>query len=97
MTELDDAALMVARGRYSTIRAQHEEAKKRMQILVGTVTSLASQVLYGVQPKDESQAVDVSHLLAAMRSATDEIDECVLRIAELARQRTALRPMAWPR
>lgn len=95
MTDLDNTELMLARGKYSTIRAEHESAKQQMQILVGTVTSLASQVLKGVQPRDEAEVIDVGHLLTTMRFTTDEIDRCVMRIAELAKERAALKPLAW--
>ena len=97
MLIFDDQELMLARGKYSTIRAEHEGEKQRMQMLVGEVTSLASQILKGVQPKDEASAVDVAPLLTTIRFAIDEMDRSRMRIAELGKQRAALRPTAWPR
>ena len=97
MLIFDDTDLMLARGKYSTLNAEHREIMKKLQMLTGSLSSVSAQVLYGVQPKDESQDIDVSAAIGMGRGLLDEIDRCVMRIAELAKQRTALKPIAWPR
>jgi hypothetical protein len=96
-TIFDDTDLMLARGKYSTIRAEHEETKQQLQILTGLLTSNAAQILKGVQPADDRTAIDVSNLLCNMRFIVTDIDKCVMRIAELAKQRAELKPTAWPK
>lgn len=93
----DDKELMHARGCYSTLNAEHRECMKKLQALTGSLSSVSAQVLYGVQPKDEAQAIDVSASINMGRGLLDEIDRCVMRITELAKQRAALKSTAWPR
>lgn len=95
MIALDDDALMLARGRYSTIRSEHEASKEHLQKLTGQVAALASQILKRAQPADNSQPIDVSEQVGACRQALDEIEQCVARCAELAKQRAELKPAAW--
>ena len=97
MLIFDDTDLMLARGKYSTLNAEHRECMKKLQLLTGSLSSVSAQVLYGVQPKDESQAIDVSAAIGMGRGLLDEIDRCVMRIAELAKQRATLKSIAWPR
>jgi hypothetical protein len=96
-TIFDDTDLMLARGKYSTLNAEHRECLKKLQMLTGSLSSAAAQVLHGVQPRDDSQAIDVSATLGMGRGLLDEIERCVMRIAELAKQRAELKPQAWPR
>lgn len=95
MITLDDNELMLARGRYSTIRSEHEAAKAQLQILTGKVASLASQILKGAQPADNSQPINVAEQVGACRQVLDEIEQCLTRCAELAKQRAELKPAAW--
>lgn len=97
MIIFDDTELMLARGKYSTLNAEYKDCLKKLSILTGSLSSVAAQVLHGVQPKDEAQAIDVSACLGMGRGLIDEIDRCVMRIAELAKERAALKPVAWPR
>jgi hypothetical protein len=96
-TIFDDTDLMLARGKYSTLNAEHREIMKKLQMLTGSLSSVSAQVLHGVQPRDDSQAIDVSAVLSMGRGLLDEMERCVMRIAELAKQRAELKPIAWPR
>lgn len=97
MIIFDDTELMLARGKYSTLNAEHKDCMKKLQMLTGSLSSVAAQVLHGVQPKDEAQAIDVAASVLMGHGLLDEIDRCVMRIAELAKERNALKPIAWPR
>lgn len=97
MIELQNQELMLVRGQYSTLNAEHKDTLKRLQILTGSLSSVAAQVLHGVQPKDESFPIDVAAQLSQGRALLDDIDRCVTRLAELAKQRNELKPRAWPR
>jgi hypothetical protein len=88
---------MLARGQYATIRSEHEECKKRLQMLTGQMSSLSSQILKGAQPADESQPIDVLEQIAVCHKVLENIDRCVMLCTELAKQRAELRPIAWPR
>jgi hypothetical protein len=89
--------LLLARGRYSTLRAMHEDEMKRMQILCGQLQAGAAYVLKLVQPADDSEAIEVSAILQQSRSVLDQIEESAKKIAELAAAKAALKPIAWPR
>lgn len=97
MTNFDDKELMFVRGCYSTINAEHKDTLKKLQILTGSLSSVSAQVLHGVQPRDDSEPIDVSAQIGAGRALLDDIDRCVMRLAELAKQRSELKPLAWPR
>lgn len=91
--------LLVIRGAYATVRSAHEDEKKRMQALCGALSATCVQVLRAVQPDDDEphDAIYVSSLLVSGHKALKEIEECVIRIRELAEQRAQLKPKAWPR
>lgn len=92
-------ALLLARGKYATIRSQHEDAKQRMSILCGGIGATSAQILRAVQP-DNNAPLDAAHiaqLIAACRKALEDAEQCADEIAKLAAQRAELRPMAWPR
>lgn len=97
MVELQDKELMLVRGQYATINGEHKDQMKRLQQLTGSLSSVASQVLKGVQPADDATPIDVSTQLMIGRGLLDDIDRCVMRLAELAKQRNELKPLAWPR
>lgn len=101
MIDLDnmDAELLLARGKYATVRSLHEDAKKNMQILCGGLGATAAQILRAVQPDNDAlhdqEAVD--SLLAACHKALASIEACAGNIRALAETRAALKPLAWPR
>lgn len=100
MIDLDqiDPALILARGKYATIRSAHEEAKKQLQILCGGLSASSAQVLRAMQPDNgEPDMEHVRALLANCRAAIEKIDTCADEIQALSEQRTALKPEAWPR
>lgn len=92
-------ALLLARGKYASVRAEHEETKKRAQILCGSISAGAAQILRAVQPDNNAviDAVHVASLIAAMRKALDEAEQCADMIGKLSALRAELKPMAWPR
>ena len=97
MTELQDEKLMLVRGQYATINGEYKDCMKELQMLTGALSSVAAQVLHGVQPKDESEPINVTRHIDAGRLAISRIEQCVTRLAELQKQRLDLRPLAWPR
>jgi hypothetical protein len=96
LTKFDNETLM-ARGAYSTVRAEHEDEKKRMQILTGEMSSVTSQVLRQVQPDGDAVPEGVGDLLAKGRGILDAMEVCAQRIIGLAKQKAALKPQAWGR
>jgi len=89
-------ALLLARGKYSTIRAAHEDQLKRLQILTGQLSSAGSQILRLMQPED-GEPCDISGLLKDARATIDQIQQCADQINELATQKAELKPKAWPK
>lgn len=90
------ADLLLARGRYSTVRAAHEDELKRLQVLTGQLSAFGSQMLRWMQPSD-GQPEDLSGLLKDARTTIDSIERCAATISELAAQKGALKPVAWPK
>lgn len=101
MTNLDDwpEDLLIARGKYATIRSEHEDAKKRMQILCGGLNTASTQILRAVQPEGDAahDEVAVRDLLAVCRKAVEDIEACAASIRGLALHRAQLKPIAWPK
>lgn len=97
MTELDNDALMLARGRYSTIRAAHEDSKKQLAVLCGALQAVSTKVLFQMQPREEEIPVSVSMLVEQGREVLTKIEACAREIEALAIQRAALKGEAWPR
>jgi hypothetical protein len=97
MIELEDKELMLVRGQYATINGEYKDGLKELQMLTGALSSVAAQVLHGVQPKDESEPINVTVQLESGRLALEKIERCVARLGDLQKQRLELRPLAWPR
>lgn len=90
-------SLLLARGRFSTVRAMHEDELKRLQMLCGQLSAVPSQVLRLLQQSDESNVADVSAILQDGRMLIDQLQECAKRVSQLAAQKAELRPTAWPK
>lgn len=88
--------LLLARGRYSTVRAAHEDQLHRLQVLTGQLSAFGSQMLRFMQPND-GDPCDITGLLKDARTTVDQIEECAAMINELAAQRAELKPKAWPK
>lgn len=95
MIELADQELMICRGKYSTIRAQHEDAKKELQVRCGEFMSLSGRILKHGQ-SDEPGAIDeaMNHL-AELRLQLDCTEKQLQAMRSLAEQRAELKVKAW--
>lgn len=98
---LDDFSpdLLLARGRYATVRSEHENAKGRMAALCGEVASLSAQILRLTQPDNEAEPdrVAISNKLDQCRLLVEQIDAASIDIGMLAAQRAELKKSAWPK
>lgn len=92
-----DREVLFKRGCYATVRAEHEDAKKSLQILCGKLTAAGTQLLRMAQPDGDGliNAENVATVLQTARSTVDEIEVCIACIDSLAAQRAALKPDAW--
>lgn len=95
MMQLEDAELMLARGRYATVRSMHEDAKKSLQMLCGQLSSAASQILRRMQPDNDDVPESVEALIAGARNTLVLMEACAAEIESLARQRAELKSAAW--
>jgi hypothetical protein len=95
MINLNDIDLMIARGRYSTIRAAHEDAKHALSKLCGQLGATAAQVLRRMQPDNDDVPESVADLMEGCRNTLTLMDACVAEIEELAKQRATLKGAAW--
>lgn len=91
-----DSEMLVARGKYSTVRKEHEQAKKELSQLVGKLTSFASQILRKMQPDFDDEVADINDLLELAKWTIAEVEKTSSRISSLAQQKESLRSTAWP-
>jgi hypothetical protein len=94
MIELQDKELMLARGQYSTLGAEQRDAVKQLQMLCGHLSSVSSQILHGVQPKDD-EPINVADAIDIGKQLLNKIERITMRLTELAEQRAELKPRAW--
>lgn len=94
-----DQDTIIARGQYATIRAAHEDEKKRLQMLCGQFLSIAPQILRYMQPQegDTPEIGAVLGLLSLGRETLDKVEACVADIETLDMQRAALKQASWGR
>lgn len=97
MDDLANDALMLERGRYSTIRSKHEDAKKSLQMLCGELASTATKVLRRMQPDNDDIPDGIADLFLNARNTLTMMENCAAEIESLAVQRAALKPLAWPK
>lgn len=90
-------SVLLARGKYSTVRAEHEDAKKQLQIHCGQLGSVAAQVLRAMQPDNDAEPGSVAELLACGRNTLNAMETIALQVQALAAQRAELKPIAWPK
>lgn len=90
-------AILENRGAYSTVRAAHEDAKKSLQILCGELASTATKVLRRMQPDNDDVPDGIADLLLAARNTLTLMETCTTEIESLAKQRSELKPLAWPK
>lgn len=88
---------IIARGQYATYRGAHEDAKKRLSILCGEMSAIASQVLRYMQPDGDAtpETGAVISLCNRGKQVLDRIEECATEIDELDSHRRQLKPIAW--
>lgn len=85
----------LARGDYATVRAAHEDSKKRLAMLCGQQASYATQILRAMQPDHDDVPDSIESLLAAARNNLGMMEACAAEIESLARQRAELKRVAW--
>lgn len=93
-TQIDDATLL-ARGKYSTVRGAHEDAKKSLQVLCGQLSTAAVKVLRRMQPDNDDVPDSVDDLVSGARNTIVLMEECIAEIESLAQQRRDLKSLAW--
>jgi hypothetical protein len=86
--------VLIARGMYSTVRTEHEDAKQRLAIKCGSLSSLASQILKRMQ---ENDVAIPNELLWNADITLHDIQRLADEIVSLAIQRQELKPKAWPK
>lgn len=91
------AEVLLARGKYATVRGAQEDSKKELSILCGGVSSTASQILRAMQPDNNSQP-DMAAVLTWIEHCTkllSKVEDCAHDIDNYDSQRRALKPLAW--
>ena len=87
--------VITARGEYSTVRAAHEDAKKKLSEHCGRLASAATQILRRMQPDNDAVPMSVAELMELARSEIEIIERLASDIESLATQRYKLKTLAW--
>lgn len=97
MLDLDQIGdeILLARGKYSTVRGAHEDAKKSLQMLCGQLSTAAVKVLRRMQPDNDDVPDSVDDLISGARNTIVLMEECTAEIESLAQQRHDLKALAW--
>lgn len=92
-----DQAEVIAKGQYSIVRAEHENAKKRLAVMCGAFAAIAPQVLRMAQPDGDAipDGEAIGKLLADGGKLLSKISFQITEIEGLAQQRAALKVSAW--
>ncbi len=90
-----DTETIIARGKYSTVRAAHEDAIKALQVACAALTSTGSRLLKKAQPDGDEVPESPAELIDEGRQALDRAAALFATVAELAEQKRSLRPAAW--
>ena len=86
---------MLARGRFSTVRAEHEDKKKHLAGLCGHLSNYATQILRRMQPDNDTVPENVDELIEGARQTIGAMAVCVNDLERLAQQRMELKQEAW--
>jgi hypothetical protein len=88
---------VIAKGHYSIVRAEHENAKKRLAVMCGAFAAIPAQVLRLAQPDDDAvlDRAAIGKLLADGGELLSKISFLITEIEELAQQRAMLKQQAW--
>jgi hypothetical protein len=97
MLDLDEIGdvVLLARGKYSTVRGAHEDAKKSLQMLCGQLSTAAVKVLRRMQPDNDDVPDSVDDLILGARNTMVLMEACIVEIESLAQQRRDLKELAW--
>ena len=92
-----DQSEVIAKGQYSIVRAEHENAKKRLAVMCGAFAAIAPQVLRMAQPDGDAvpDGEAIGKLLADGGELLSKISFQITEIEGLAQQRAALKISAW--
>lgn len=90
-----DSEILLARGRYATVRGQHEDKKKELSMLCGQLQACASQLLRRMQPDNDEVPMTPDDVIKTAYEALGAIATCATEIEALARQRADLKQTAW--
>lgn len=88
--QFPDDATLIARGKYSTLSRERRKQIERIQTTAGTVMSMCSQILKGVQ----QETPDLS-TVGGIRKCVDNIEAAANAISELSAEMSTLKPDAW--
>lgn len=90
-----DGRTLLARGHYATVRAAHEDAKKRLVTPCSLLQHAAAALLKSQQPDNDAVPESTAELTNKCRALLDQIDAMSADIASLAAQRQELKRKAW--
>lgn len=91
------AEVRLARGDYATVRATHEDAKKRLQIRCGELMAAPSKLLKHGQSDAAADVQQAAQELASMRVLIGVVEQELAELESLAKQRAELKGKAWPK
>ncbi len=97
MLDLDniDEAILIARGKYSTLRSAQKKELERLREQCTLLQTQATATLRNLQDNQSDDSTD--RVLANTRAVMIEIEKSAASIIELRTLLNELRPIAWPK
>ena len=96
LTNIPDDVL-VARGQYSTVNSAHKDTMRKMAELSSDMMTLTGQMLRKVQDTNYTPDSTLPQTIIDARYTLTEMENTVIEIESLTKQKLALREKAWPK
>jgi len=91
MSAFPDDPILLARGKYSTLRAEREDQYKRVQKLCTTMQNHLTLAILGIQERPTKNRLS----LDTLRACLGNFENAWNRVDELVAEMNALKPLAW--
>lgn len=91
MSAFPDDPTLIARGKYSTLRAEREDQYKRVQKICTTMQNHLTLAILGIQERPTKNRIS----LDTIRACLGNFENAWNRVDELVEEMEALKPEAW--
>jgi len=87
--------VLINRGKYSTVRARHEDSKKKLQVMCGELMCLSHKILNLGQSDDTEEIQESILYLEKQKELVEKVFDHLAFMQSLSHQRKSLKELAW--